>query len=86
MNLCMGSGTLPEICEHSSPCHPHIQVTALPCKEEAICESSRKIAVFSRPSSFKMERGNVEKNVLWAKIKIKKGEEMDHPAFYKHSV
>lgn len=61
MNLCMGSGTLPEICEHSSPCHPHIQVTALPCKEEAICESSRKIAVFSWPSSFKMERGNVEK-------------------------
>ena len=40
-NYCMGSGTLLEIvvCEHSSPCHPQIQVEALSCKEKAICET-----------------------------------------------
>ena len=36
----MGSGTLPEIivCEHSSLCHPQMQVKAPSGREEAICE------------------------------------------------
>jgi len=36
----MGSGTLPEItvCEHSSLCHPQMQVKAPSCKEEATRE------------------------------------------------
>jgi len=36
----MGPGTLPEIidCEHSSPCHPQMQVKALTCTQEATRE------------------------------------------------
>jgi len=36
----MSSGTLPEIIvrEHSSLCHPQMQVKALSCKEEAVYE------------------------------------------------
>jgi len=39
-NLCVDSGTLPEItvCEHSSPCHPQMPVKALTGKEDTLCE------------------------------------------------
>jgi len=55
---CMGSGTPPEIivCEHSSLCHPQIQVKALTCQEEAICEHDPETLPSSLDqSSFKMD-------------------------------
>uniref|UniRef100_A0A8C9REE1 Tc1-like transposase DDE domain-containing protein n=1 Tax=Scleropages formosus TaxID=113540 RepID=A0A8C9REE1_SCLFO len=40
MEITAWAQTPPEIivCEHGSPCHPQMQVKALLCKEEAICE------------------------------------------------
>ena len=41
----MSSETLPEItvCEHSSSFHPQMQVKALSCKEEDICEHDEAV-------------------------------------------
>lgn len=35
------------VCEHSSLCHPKIQVQALSCKEDAISENDPEMLVFS---------------------------------------
>ena len=36
----MGSGTLLEITDNTAPRRPHMQMKALSCKEEAVCEQS----------------------------------------------
>jgi len=79
----MGSGTLSEIivCEHSSLRHPEMQVKALSCKEEDMCEhdpdmlSLDQSSLKMRPkwktvlwldeSKFEILYGNHGQDVLW---------------------
>jgi len=77
-----------------------MQVKALSCKEEAIYEHNPEIQLSSvGQSSFRMDRGKVEKNVLWLdelKCKIFWGnhghrvlqteDKRDHPAGYQCSI
>uniref|UniRef100_A0A8C4T9N4 Uncharacterized protein n=1 Tax=Erpetoichthys calabaricus TaxID=27687 RepID=A0A8C4T9N4_ERPCA len=47
--------------EHNSPCHPQMQVKALSCKEEAICEHDLKTSLSSLGQS----------SLKWTEIKWK---------------
>ena len=50
------------VCEHSLPCNPQLQVEAVSCKEETICEHDPETSPSSLGQrSFQMDRGKMEK-------------------------
>lgn len=92
-----GLRTLPEIpvCEHSSLCHPQMQLKPRSCKEEAICKHDPQMLPTSLHLKWTEEEWKTvlrsEKSkfdffkkhgcyILWTK------EERKHPACYQHIV
>lgn len=87
-NRWMGLGTLPEtiVCEHSSVCHPKIQVKGLSFNEEVKCEHDSETPPPSvSHCSFKMDRGTVENFFLENMDILRTEEESKHLDCYQCS-
>lgn len=84
----MGSGTLPEIIvrDHSSVCHPKIQVKGLSFNKEVKYEHDSETPPPSvSQCSFKMDRGTVENFFLENMVILRTEEESKHLYCYQCS-